>query len=365
MGFSRVRFFQFRNLLDQEVTLDGADEVFLVGENGQGKTNFLEALYFLCYGTSFRTKNEKNLVSREHQEASLFGEFRRGSDVQSVGVKLTRSEKILEWNGQPVKDRKEMVRAFPCVAFTHEDYQFIQGTPEHQRFFFDQALSMYNILYIDALRQYKKILRTRNFLLNSSGDSVSLRIWEEKLVQTGLQLMGEREKIVKEFNEIFPKIFSKVSRIDSDCLITYSPSWKEQNADTVVLELEAQRNQERERGFTMTGPHRDRYVFRFQGKDFSQFASTGQVRLLSLLLRVAQARFAEAKTGKKPVLLLDDVLLELDKEKRGRFLQELPSAEQIFFTFLPDENLGSYQAENPLRLTVVQGRFFKDGKRPH
>jgi DNA replication and repair protein RecF len=362
MGFSRVRFFQFRNLLDQEIVLDEVKEVFLVGENGQGKTNFLEALYFLCYGASFRTKNERNLVAREHQEASLFGDFKRGTDVQRVGVKLTKTEKLLEWNGQAVNDRKEMVRAFPCVAFTHEDYQFIKGTPEHQRFFFDQALSMYDVSYIDSLRQYKKILRIRNFLLNSSEDSVALGIWEEKLVQTGLQLMTEREKIVKEFNEIFPKIFSKVSGIDSECLITYSPSWKEQNASTIVLELEAQRNQERERGFTLSGPHRDRFVFKSQGKDFSQFASTGQIRLLSLLLRVAQARFAEAKTGKKPVLLLDDVLLELDKEKRGRFLQELPSAEQIFFTFLPEENLGSYQAENPLRLTVVQGRFFKDGK---
>ena len=114
---------------------------------------------------------------------------------------------------------------------------------------------------------------------------------------------------------------------------------------------------------TTTGPHRDRFILLHNGKEFAHIASTGQIRLCSLILRVAQARFFSGKTGKRPVLLLDDVLLELDSNKRERFIVELPEFEQAFFTFLPDEQFRKYSGDDTLIYRVVDGDFRREKSR--
>lgn len=356
MGFTRIRSYHFRNLQDEEISLGNAREIFLVGQNGQGKTNFLEALYLLCYGSSFRTKNDKQLCRWGSPHFSLQGDFTREGETHTAGLKVTEDEKTFLWDREPVRDRKEMVQQMPCVAFTHEDYLFVQGTPEHQRFFFDQTLSLYDASYIDTLRQYRKLLKTRNLLL-SSDPGGALPVWEEQMISKGLELVASRHRLIEEFNEVFPELFATVSGLEK-LEIRYRSSWKGSYQD-LIQQLEESRAKERETGYSTTGPHRDRYIFTLDGRDFAQTASTGQVRLVSLLLRTAQARFSARKTGKLPLLLFDDVLLELDGEKRQRFLSQLPSAEQAFFTYLPEEHPNG--SDDPLILRVQNGRFEKNG----
>lgn len=356
MGFTRFRSYHFRNLQEDEISLGNSREIFLVGQNGQGKTNFLEALYLLCYGSSFRTKNDNQLCRWGSPHFSLHAEFTRGGETHSAGLKVTEEGKTILWDHQPVRDRKEMVREMPCVAFTHEDYLFVQGTPEHQRFFFDQTLSLYDLGYIDNLRQYRKLLKTRNLLLGSDPDGV-LPVWEEQLIRKGLELVAARRQLIEEFNEVFPELFAAVSGIEN-LEIRYRPSWKG-TQEELCRQLEESRPKEREIGYTTTGPHRDRYQFTLEGRDFALTASTGQVRLVSLLLRTAQARFSARKTEKLPLLLFDDVLLELDGEKRQKFLKLLPPSEQAIFTYLPEEH--PLSLASPLILRVENGRFLKDG----
>ncbi len=356
MGFTRLRFFQFRNLQDEEISLGNAREIFLVGQNGQGKTNFLEALYLLCYGSSFRTKVDTQLCRWGSPHFSLQADFSRDGETHTAGLKVTEEGKAFLWDREPVRDRKDMVREMPCVAFTHEDYLFVQGTPEHQRFFFDQTLSLFDSSYIDNLRHYRKLLKTRNFLLGSDPGG-ALPVWEDQLIRKGLELVEARQRLIEEFNEVFPELFAAISGLEK-LEIRYRPSWKGSH-EGLVQQLEQSRAKEQETGYTTTGPHRDRYVFALEGRDFAQTASTGQVRLVSLLLRSAQARFSARKSGKLPLLLFDDVLLELDGEKRQRFLAQLPSAEQAFFTYLPEEHPNSLH--DPLILRVENGRFEKDG----
>ena len=124
----------------------------------------------------------------------------------------------------------------------------------------------------------------------------------------------------------------------------------------MVRRLADTREQDARLGFTGTGPHRDRFAFQLGGRNFADHASTGQVRLLSLLLRIAQATLSLEKTGRKPLLLLDDVLLELDTDRRRRVLAHLPAFEQAFFTFLPDQPLDLNAGADPLRLRVDGGR---------
>ncbi|MGM0675148.1 MAG: DNA replication/repair protein RecF, partial [Spirochaetota bacterium] len=138
--------------------------------------------------------------------------------------------------------------------------------------------------------------------------------------------------------------------------ITHRPSWR--NAAT-VSEAEAHLRDRREHDLymktTTSGPHRDRFVYRYRDADFTKTASTGQLRLVSLILRVAQAQFFAARSGRAPLLLLDDVLLELDPRRRKAFLGELPHYEQAFFTFLPDERFNEYRGEHTLIYHVSDG----------
>jgi DNA replication and repair protein RecF len=355
LGFEQVRFYQFRNWGDEPVDLGEARQVVLSGENGQGKTNFLEGIYLLCYGSSFRTKNEKKLCLHGTHEFSARGRGTFGGSFAEVSVKLTPVRKELVLNGEAVRDRKELVRRLPCVAFTHEDYHFVSGGPEFQRYFFDQTLSLFDVLYIDTLRHYRRILKIRNALLvQPRYDALAMDVYEHQLALAGLEITRLRREAVEDFNPLFTRLFGEISGLDGECRLKHLPSWKDDEAG-VVQKLAEGRDQDARLGFTSTGPHRDRFAFQLGGRNFADHASTGQVRLLSLLLRISQATLSLERTGRKPLLLLDDVLLELDGERRRRVLANLPPFEQAFFTFLPDYQF-EFAGEAPLRLRVDGGR---------
>jgi DNA replication and repair protein RecF len=154
-----------------------------------------------------------------------------------------------------------------------------------------------------------------------------------QFAEYGLKLMEKRETAARDFYVIFSTLYEEVSGI-SGITVRYIPSWK---SDSLSFHLQERRSAEMAAGLSLSGPHRDRYQFTHNGTDFTVKASTGQKRLLALLLRTAQARRYSQETRLNPILLLDDVLLEMDGEKRRRFLSALPSYDQAFYTFLPEE----------------------------
>ncbi len=481
MGFTSISTYSYRNLHDQRVSLN-ARRIFLVGENGQGKSNFLEAVYLLSYGSSFRTKRENELITHGSREMALHGRYIRPEedDIEgSIALKLgsaasaslaspgpssppnvsseyhsaydsaspsqeTNSsssssfrstsassssgsntekgadeapaknsikgsrEKIIELDGKRVQDRKQLISHIPAIVFSHDDIYFVNGPPERRRWFFNQTMSLFDPMFIDTLRDYRKILKMRNLALKDQrGDLIP--IYDQQLAVAGLEIQRRRAAVIEEFNQVVAPIFEEVSTISEPLSIEYRPSWPKaasttaattgakeseenktnennedssdaggkitaknktsnsdksnyqsnsgqsqysadknpagQNAtasppahyDQVLDYLAHKREQDLLYGTTSSGPHRDRFVFRLAGTDFARIASTGQLRLMSLILRIGQCRYFSQKTGRRPILLLDDVLLELDSERRTRFLTQLPDYEQAFFTFLPDE----------------------------
>jgi DNA replication and repair protein RecF len=276
--------------------------------------------------------------------------------LTEVTVKLTAQRKEITVNGEIVHDRKDLVSRLPCVAFTHEDYQFVSGGPEFQRFFFDQTLSLFDVLYIDTLRHYRKILKIRNALLVQRFDPLAMEVYEYQLAVAGLEITRLRREAVSFFNPVFGRLFSEISGMEGECLLKHQPSWKDDDEKLVTRRLAENREQDSRLGFTGTGPHRDRFTFQHRGRNFADHASTGQIRLLSLLLRIAQATLSLERTGRRPILLLDDVLLELDGERRRRVLTHLPLFEQAFFTFLPEQPLEAASGADRLHLQVDAGR---------
>ncbi|MBN1836865.1 MAG: DNA replication/repair protein RecF [Spirochaetales bacterium] len=358
MGFLSSAHRAFRNLKDAEIDL-GARQIFLVGENGQGKSNFIESLYLLCFGGSFRTRREAGLVRNGRDAALVRGQMQLSEGVtRRVSVSLERAgRKEIRVDSRVVRDRMELIENAPCIVFSHQDLEFVSGPPEMGRRFFNQTQSLFDPLFIDLLRSYRKILRSRNILLKERNLAL-LEAFDRNLGEIGHRIQSRREGIVEEFNRTFSPLFATVSAWPGTTAIAYRPSWR---AGSGVEEIAAQlaRRRPRDLAFetTTTGPHRDRFVVTQDGKEFAAQASTGQIRLASLILRVAQANFVAGKTGRSPILLLDDVLLELDSGRRDRFLEALPSYDQAFFTFLPDEQFVAYRNAETRIYRVAAGEL--------
>ena len=359
MGFDLVRSLNFRNLADSRTDLTGADKIFLVGLNGQGKTNFLEMIYYLCYASSFRGKTEKGLC--RHGESGFFAGARysfAGIQYGSLGISFKSGMRTVKMDGKTVRDRKELINNIPCIVFCHDDLSFVNGSPERKRWFFDQTLSYQYPLYVDSLRKYKKILLQRNKVLKEKRKDL-LEIYTVQMVKAGKEIQSRRKELTELFNTHFTRYFRRISGLEEELVITYQPSWRGLEEEKEIFDfLKTREEKEIFRGSSLYGPHRDNFLFMQNGRNFIDFGSTGQMRLISLIMRIAQADFVSASQEKKPVLLLDDVLLELDREKRALFLDSLPPYEQAFFTFLPGDDTYTRGGKS-IFFDIEEGRLTK------
>lgn len=358
MAILELEVYSYRNLEDGRIQTD-SEEIFLIGENGQGKTNLLDAIYTLCYGSSFRARVDSEnarLGSKSWSVMARTGAY-NDSLENSYQVKWENGSKTLRENEKNITDRKIFVEANPAVLFCHEDMEFARGEPERRRFFFDQTAGLVDGVYIDQLRVYRKTLKSRNVALKGRMLDI-LDVLDLQLVTVGRNLMAERQKLVKAFEEVFPASYETVSELGEAVKPVYRPSWPIDSEEADVLKiLGASRERELILGTTCSGPHRDRYLFTDSSGDFSGRASTGQLRLMALTLRMAQAVYYRNMTGRKPMLLLDDVLLELDPDKRKRLMENLPPYEQAFFTFLPGEVYRDYISDKTLVYWTSDGKF--------
>lgn len=359
MRFKELKYYNFRNIDNSSINTD-CRNVILEGINGQGKTNILESVYLLSYGSSFRTVNSKEIITFNKDRIHIVGiaVSDDGLERKVEYVNQGGKRRIL-LDGKEIRDRKELIYNFPSIVFSHDDINFVKGEPEYRRRFFDQTFSMYNPVYLDSLRRYKTILMQRNAAIKARQSSL-LSLYDERLAKYGLEVSREREEGVRMFNEIFPSLYKEISQTEKELSIRYQPSWRDlKSEDEVVNYLESTRERDMNLLTTSSGIHRDRFTVYDENGPFSQSGSTGQIRLASLLFRLAEARFFIKMTGKKPVLLIDDVLLELDNVKRGNFLSLLNDYSQAFFTFLPDEKYFSSRKDEMLEYTVREGRVEK------
>ncbi|MDQ7795496.1 MAG: DNA replication and repair protein RecF [Spirochaetia bacterium] len=372
MAFEQIRIARFRNIEETELEL-GAGNIFLLGENGQGKTNFLEALYCLSYGNSFRTHQDRELPMHGSPEFLLRAQWREINSPAQEQISIRYSiegRKEIRINDKLLSDRKELVAHNPAVVFCHEDLAFAAGVPEERRFFFDQCAGMLWLDYIDLLRFYRRVLKHRNIALKTDTFSI-LDTLDEQLAQYGHEIMAYRKRLSQLFIARFPQMYELVSQLGTEVSIRYSPSWPLDSSKEEIMALLAEyRTKDIEAATSLSGPHRDRWIFTREGRNFAAFASTGQLRLASLILRIVQvhlyAELSAAEVRCYPVLLLDDVLLELDVAKRRRFFSLLPAKDagaQAVFTFLPEEPWHEYADESTIVYRVSNGRFSREESR--
>ncbi len=359
MLINNLQLTNFRNIAG--CTLDVSHKnIILKGENGQGKTNLLESLYLLCYGSSFKTSNLKEAITYNKDFFYLKSEFEDSqSFFRSTEIAFDGEKKTIKVDGKEIHDRKELIYNLPCIVFSHDDIEFVRGEPENRRRFFDQTMTMYDPVFFDDLRRYKQVLRQRNAALKEQKYSL-LDVYDQKLAYLGIPIMKARESVCSSFEKIFPSIYEKVSLEDRKINISYRPSWSlDSDADQIMQKLIEQRDTDIKMSTTTSGPHRDRFVITDKYGIFVNGASTGQMRLASLVFRSAQAQFFRERSAQDPIFLIDDVLLELDSEKRGRYLSSLGNYSQAFFTFLPQEKYfdSAFDDMDTKVYTVKEGTF--------
>ena len=218
-------------------------------------------------------------------------------------------------------------------------------------------MSLSNPSFLDDIRLYRNVLAKRNAAIKTQDRSL-ITLYDGRLAKYGLSIMNERDKAVEEFNSIFPSLFSDVSGGKDDLYIHYQKSWSDvESEEDIVSILNDTIDRDIKMQTTTSGIHRDRFSVRDGNGIFNQTGSTGQLRLCSLIFRIVESKVFENSTEKKPVLLFDDVLLELDDRKRSIFLDHIDSYSQAFFTFLPREKYFNENHRKPLCYNVVDGKY--------
>lgn len=366
MRIERIGLTNFRNFSSADVEFAPRRNLVL-GPNAQGKTNLLEAIHILCVGRSHRDRKDENLVK--------FGEtfYRLEGTIEHIGVRTTievaygDERKRIRVNAKETRPAN-LIGLTPVVASSPEDIDLIKRSPGYRRTFLDMALSQLSREYLVTLQQYMKALAHRNVLIRRRQEGgVSRRetdVWDQAVVDSGERIVTARIGFLAEIEPRVEENFSVMSGAVTGIELIYEPrGYSLEGAASGVREglnaaLEATRQLELARGFTLFGPHVDDFKFLCGGRDIRLFGSEGEQRTAVLALTCAEVSLIRAKAGYYPIVLLDDVFAELD-EARSRALTSLISNfDQIILT----SSRSAPPAEGEIEeIMVAEGRISYGG----
>ena len=364
MRLSHLRLSNFRNLAEVELDAPLGVSVFF-GQNAQGKTALVEAVYLLAIARSFRAENERELVNFEAAlqggQALVDGLVEDDSTGPNESDNPSRQRVIIGYRASPSESasgpgyrvHKEirvnrirrtagsLVGLIHTVLFSVEDINLVQGPPSARRKFLDILISQADPLYLQALQRYQRVLQQRNRLLRLRREGRArpdeMEFWDDELVREGSWLTWRRSEVMDILGPACIGQHRDLGGPGESLEIRYRPSVPlpsrvEEMADNYREALGAVASRERATGATAAGPHRDNFSILVNGVDMGAFASRGQARTLALALRLAEAETLSAVRGTKPLLLLDDALSEMDAERRRRVLDKTVQYPQVMIT---------------------------------
>lgn len=340
MKLSRITIENFRNY--SKYTHNFApdkDFTIFAGPNGIGKTNFLEAVYVLSLGRSFRSIHRDDLVEWEkpYTRCKAFIDSDAGKTELEFFYSTSPARiKNFKKNGVSLKN-SEYFGNLLTVLFQPEDINMIYQTPCLRRRYIDIVLCQTDKKYLRSLAGYKKVLRQRNALLKEifkmerGGQNVDhlkedLQVWDEEMTPFGMEIIGKRLDFVDFLNQKLPALYNEISGSGEKITVLYLSKIAGKN---YLDELFNRRSRDIQRVGTTAGPHRDDLVFYLNEKEIAHFGSRGEARTLLLALKLAEIRYIEEKTGQKPVLLLDDVFSELDRKRQQHLLGAIRGCQTI------------------------------------
>ena len=357
MRIQRLVLENFRNVVHLDLELPPG-RVVLHGDNAQGKTNLLEAVYIFAVARSVRASHDRELISQqtlgdEMPFTRLTGVFDRGDAPLKVEIvlQLTRDtekvdpapqlQKRIRINGVP-RRASDLVGEVQAVLFEPQDIDLVYGSPSLRRRHLDLTLSQVDRALMRELQRYARVLQHRNPLLKAIREGRAspseLGFWDQELVEAGSSIVSARAGAITEIAAVAAEIHRELTGGVEELRLLYRPSVPLENVadagipDAFRAALEAAREKEHYQGATLVGPHRDDFEFVLDDLGLATFGSRGQHRLATLSLKLAEARFMMERTGVQPLLLLDDILSELDAQRRSYLLSFVESHAQAIIT---------------------------------
>ncbi|MBN1558864.1 DNA replication/repair protein RecF [candidate division KSB1 bacterium] len=336
MFLNRLEIQKFRNL--QPATVEySPHRNYIFGDNAQGKTNLIEAIYLLCLARSFRTRDEIDLVPFSQEYYLIEGEFLDERISHHVGITYDVTHgKQIKIDGKRLTQFSRLIGLFPIIVLSADDYEITSGPPAQRRRFFNVLLSQSSSRYLDDLKQYDQVLKQRNAILAGAAENSTLDVWDEQLVQSGARLMVSRSVMVDELNGYLADFYSAMTSKRWTFRIAYHPSVKFQHREHVADHLQAALKRaasvERRQGKTVVGPHRDEFLFYISDNELRKFGSRGEHKSALVSLKAAEAQVLYKRTENRPILLLDDLYAELDNQRSLQALGLFDRASQIFIT---------------------------------
>lgn len=306
----------------------------IVGDNAEGKTNIVEAIHFLSLARSFRTNESSELIMKTRQFATIEARVEQLTTKKEIVALLTSSSKKITCNGKMVKRISELSNLINVIVFEPKDALMFQDSPLVRRNFLDVSLSKKSPIYLENLMRYEKLLRERNILLkNEKIDKVQLDVVTSQLIDVSEMIVNYRSSYINEINRVLPKIIASLKNENEKVEIEYEPFVKKDND----FKLNATRAYERslesdiKRKITQIGIHREDIKMILNGEDVATKGSQGENRISVIALKLAPYFLIEDKE-ERPVIVLDDVMSELDKERKERLISFLRKFEQVFIT---------------------------------
>ena len=329
MLLEAIRLRNFRNIAEAFVEPHPRFNI-LWGANGQGKTNFLEAVYLMSAVKSFRPQTNATLIRFGEEEATLEAKIDRGGWERLVRLEISERGKKVFLNNNPVRNLSDFFGTVNVVVFGPEDIQILKGSPAERRRFVDRAIFNAQPGFAIETQNYEEVLKQRNAVLKArSRDRMLLEIYDEQLVQYGADIMMRRLDFLDDFRPMLSATFQSIFDESFTAELAYEVRWADRQIMRAPLRVElermmidglrATREEERDRGYTLVGPHRDDVSTTMNGRDVKSFASQGQHRAFVLAMKIAEIRYLEERFHFAPILLLDDVSSELD-QARNRYL---------------------------------------------
>ncbi|MBR2546624.1 MAG: DNA replication/repair protein RecF [Eubacterium sp.] len=362
MFIKELKLKNFRNYKD--LTIDFDERVNLItGQNAQGKTNLIESLYISSIGRSFRTAHDSEMIRFGEEGAYIKVIAEKEYTDTKVEIFLkSDSRKAVKKDGNTVRKTADLLDNIIIVIFSPDDLRIVKDEPEKRRRFIDRELSQIKPAYFDSYMHYRRALMERNsYLKNDKIDRSMLDIWDDGLIRYGALLMSYRKEFVKELSEISGNIHKNITNGKESMSIRYDPDIDiagdiNTQQEFIERQLTASRENDIRRRTTTRGPHKDDISFITDNINVRNFGSQGQQRTSALSLKLAELEIIKKETGENAVLLLDDVMSELDEERREYLIRAL-SENQIFITTtdIDDSLMRAYPDAKIIR--VEEGRI--------
>lgn len=362
MKVYRITFNNFRNYENAEVSFSPGIN-YIYGDNGQGKTNIVEGIYLFASLKSHRVNKDYDMIKENEEFARLELYFNNKERDNNASIVLSeKNNRRITLNEIKTAKHSELIGKFNAVLFSPEDLSIIKDGPSERRRFTDIAISQVKPNYFNCLLKYKELIKQKNLMLKDlSGFTPMIDIYNEQIAKVSADIIYYRNKFYSYISEKASLLHKQISLTTDVFKIEYEPCVKISDRKTMEKEILKKLNKSREKEMfektSVFGPHREDVSFYLNGNKIKEYASQGQIRTVVLILKLLQAEYIKEETGEYPVLLLDDIMSELDSNRRKYLLNKIKDKQVI----ITSTDKGSFGRRKDTKLIYVEkGKIYTD-----